>query len=203
MQIQYFVEHIATVFAAISGALAGKGKSVDLFGVVVLALVTAVGGGTLRDVILDARPVFWVADPSYVITATVSAVSFFVIARFWSMPNKILLIADAAGLALFTALGVHKSLSLGVSPIVAIAMGVTTGVAGGVIRDVLTNEIPLIIRHQVTLYATTSFFGATLFAILQSRIEISAAWAVAIGTTLLLRLAAIRWELRLPLFQPK
>lgn len=203
MTIQYAVEHVATVFAAISGAMAGRGKNVDLFGVVVLAIVTAVGGGTLRDLILNAHPVFWVADPSYVTTAAVSAVLYFMVARFWTMPHKVLLFADAGGLALFTALGVHKSLSLGVSPIVAVAMGVTTGVAGGVIRDVLTNEIPLIVRHQITLYATTSLCGAIMFVLLQSRTVSSVAWSLAIGTTLLLRLAAIHWELRLPLFQPK
>lgn len=203
MQIQYAVEHVATVFAAISGAMAGRGKSVDLFGVVVLALVTAVGGGTLRDLILNAHPVFWVADPAYLVTATVSAVFYFVVARFWQMPHKVLLFADAGGLALFTALGVYKSLMIGVSPIVAVAMGVTTGVAGGVIRDVLTNEIPLIVRHQITLYATTSLCGATMFVLLHSRVQMSVAWSIAIGTTLLLRLMAIQWELRLPLFQPK
>ena len=176
MQIQYVIEHIATVFAAISGAMAGRGKSVDLFGVVVLALVTAVGGGTLRDVILNAYPVFWVADPAYLTTAALSAVVYFVIARFWQMPHKVLLFADAGGLALFTAVGVHKSLAIGVSPIVAIAMGVITGVAGGVIRDVLTNEMPLIIRHQITLYATTSLCGATMFVILQSFTLTSVAW---------------------------
>jgi uncharacterized membrane protein YeiH len=202
MQVQYAIEHVATVFAAISGVMAGRGKSVDLFGVVVLALVTAVGGGTIRDVILKA-PVFWVADPAYLITAAIAAVVYFVIARFWQMPNKILLFADAGGLALFSAAGVHKALMYDVSPVVAVAMGVTTGVAGGVIRDVLTNEIPLIIRHQITLYATTSLCGATMFAILQSFADISVAWTIAIGTTLLLRLAAIRLELRLPLFQPK
>lgn len=202
MQVQYAIEHVATVFAAISGAMAGRGKSVDLFGVVVLAIVTAVGGGTIRDVILKA-PVFWVADPAYLITAVVAAVVYFVIARFWQMPHKVLLFADAGGLALFTAVGVHKTLTYEISPVVAVAMGVTTGVAGGVLRDVLTNEIPLIIRHQITLYATTSLCGATIFAILQSFTDISVAWTIAIGTTLLLRLAAIRLELRLPLFQPK
>jgi uncharacterized membrane protein YeiH len=203
VSIQYVVEHVGTAVAAISGSLAGRGKQIDLFGVIVLAQVTALGGGTLRDVILDARPVFWVADPSYVITATLAALMLFVIARFWTVPQKLLLVADAGGLALFTALGVHKSLSLGVSPVVAIAMGIMTGVAGGIIRDVLTSEIPLVFRLQINLYATASFCGACVFVLLQSHANASTVWSLAIGTTLLLRLAAIRWELRLPLFHAK
>ena len=95
MSIQYLVEHVATAVAAISGSLAARGKQVDLFGVVVLAQVTALGGGTLRDVILDSRPVFWVADPGYVITATIAALLLFVVARFSELPHKFLLFADA------------------------------------------------------------------------------------------------------------
>lgn len=203
MSIQYVVEHLATATAAISGSLAGRGKQIDLFGVVVLAQVTALGGGTLRDVILDARPVFWVADPSYVITATTAALFLFVAARFWRMPHNLLLLADAGGLALFTALGVHKSLSMGVSPVVAVAMGVMTGVAGGMIRDVLTGEIPIVFRHQINLYATASLCGGTVFAILHTSVDGSTVWGLAIGTTFVLRLAAIQWELRLPLFHAK
>jgi uncharacterized membrane protein YeiH len=201
--IQYAVEHFATAVAATSGSLAARGKQVDLFGVVVLAQVTALGGGTLRDVILDARPVFWVADPGYVITATLAALFIFVVARFLTMPRKFLLLADAGGLALFTALGVNKALATGVSPVVAVAMGVMTGVAGGIIRDVLTQEIPLVFRHHINLYATASLCGATVFALLQSRVDPGTVWSLAIATTLVLRLAAIQWEIRLPLFHAR
>lgn len=203
MSIHRVVEHVATAVAAVAGALPGRGKSIDLFGVIVLAQVTALGGGTLRDVILDARPVFWVADPSYVLTATLSAVILFVVVRFWRLPGKVLLVADAGALALFTALGVHKSLSLGIAPLVSIAMGVMTGVAGGIIRDVLTREIPLVFRHEVTLYATASFCGATVYATLYGMIDGSTVWVIGIATTLLIRLAAIQWKLKLPLFDAK
>ncbi len=203
MSIQYVVEHLATAVAAISGALAGRGKQVDLFGVVVLAQVTALGGGTLRDVILDARPVFWVTDPSYIVTATSAAIVLFVAVRYWRMPYKFLLFADAGALALFTALGVHKALERGVSPIVAVAMGVMTGVVGGMVRDVLTGEIPFVLRHQIYLYATAAICGASVFVVLSPYIDSSTVWGLAIATTLLLRVAAILWEIRLPLFQTK
>ena len=203
VSIQYFVEHLATAVAAISGSRAARGKQIDLFGILVLALVTAVGGGTLRDVILDPRHVFWVEDASYVITSSVAALLLFIAARFWRIPEKFLLFADAGSLALFTALGVNKALAIAGSPVVAVTMGVMTGVAGGMIRDVLTGEIPLVFRRQINLYATASLCGATVFAVLHHRIESSIVWSLAIATTLLLRLAAIQWEIRLPLFIAK
>lgn len=203
MSIQYAIEHLATAVAATSGSLAAKGKQVDLFGVVVLAQVTALGGGTLRDVILDARPVFWVADPGYVVTATLAALVVFVVAQFWIFPQKILLLADAGGLALFTALGANKAAALGTPAVVAISMGVMTGVAGGIMRDVLTSEIPIVFRSHITLYATTALCGATVFVLLRPYVNPSMLWTVGIGTTLVMRLVAIQWAIRLPVFRPK
>jgi uncharacterized membrane protein YeiH len=198
-----YLAHLATAVSAISGALAARGKQVDLFGVVVLALVTALGGGTLRDVVLDARPIFWVADASYALTATGCALFVFVVARFHELSGKLLLWADAGGLALFTVLGAEKSLKAGVSPVVAVAMGVMTGVAGGMIRDVLTGEIPLVFRRQIYLYATASLCGATVFVLLRPVLEQSPLRLVAIGTALVLRLAAIQWKIHLPVFEAK
>jgi uncharacterized membrane protein YeiH len=201
--VQYFLEHCGIAVTAISGALAARGKRVDLFGVVVLALVTALGGGTLRDVVLDARPVFWVGDTSYALTATACALVVFVIARSWEISGKWLLWADAGGLALFTLLGVEKALRVGVSPTVAVAMGIMTGVAGGMIRDVLTGEIPLVFRRQIYLYATASLCGALVFVLLRGVLDTDAVRLLSAGTTLLLRLAAIQWRIQLPDFQAK
>jgi uncharacterized membrane protein YeiH len=202
--MQYFLEHLGTAVSAISGALAARGKQVDLFGVVVLALVTALGGGTLRDIILNARPIFWVADSSFVLTATTCALAVFVFARFFTISGSgtVLLAADAGGLALFTVLGVEKSLNAGVSPIVAVAMGVMTGVAGGMIRDVLSGEIPLVFRREIYLYATASLCGAIVFAV-GTAYELAGIRFLAAGITLLLRLAAIRWRMSLPDFRAK
>ncbi len=201
--MQYLLEHSGTAVAAISGALAGRGKQVDLFGVVVLALVTALGGGTLRDVILDARPIFWVADSSFVSTAAGCSLVVFFVARFHALPGRILLLADAAALALFTVIGVEKSLNAGVAPVVAVAMGVMTGTAGGMIRDVLTGEIPLVFRRQIYLYATASLCGAMTFALLKPVLDHSLLRLAAAGTTLTLRLAAIWWRIYLPIFEAK
>lgn len=198
--MEYLLEHFGCAVGAITGVLAGKGKQVDLFGVVVLALVTALGGGTARDVILGLSPVFWIKDPNFVLTAMAAALLTFVLVRFREMPEKLLLIADAFALAFFTLVGVEKTLRAGASDSIAIVLGVTTGVAGGMMRDVLVGEIPLVFRKQIYLYATASVCGAAVFVLLEH------CWPgqpvnrlLAAGATLALRLAAIQWKISLPL----
>lgn len=202
--MQYALEHLAVAVCAITGVLAGKGKQLDLFGVVVLALVTALGGGTIRDLVLNATPIFWIADPHYVHTAVAAALATFIIARFWELPLTVLLVADAFGLALFTLVGVEKSLACGVANTIAIFLGVVTGVGGGLMRDVLTGEIPLVFRKEIYLYATAAFCGAGLFILLGRFFPSQPAnRLIAAGAILLLRLAAIRWKLGLPMYRPR
>ena len=201
MQMEYLIEHFAVAVCAITGVLAAKGKRVDLFGIIVLALVTALGGGTLRDLILQKPPVFWVADPNYVTTATVAAVATFFAVRFWEIPQPALMVADAFGLALFTTVGTEKSLQFCHSPEVAVLLGVMTGVAGGMMRDTLTGEIPLVFRKEIYLYATASLFGAIVLALLDSWLPGKMSnRLIAIGVILVLRLAAIHWKIPLPVF---
>ena len=126
--MQYVLEHVGVAVAAITGVLAARGKRVDLFGVIVLALVTAFGGGTLRDLLVGDTPVFWVRDPNFLLSATAIAVVSFFVARFHEFPLAVLLVADAFALALFTMIGVKKALAFQVAPSIAIAMGVITGV---------------------------------------------------------------------------
>jgi uncharacterized membrane protein YeiH len=199
----YALEHFAVAVCAITGVLAARGKRLDLFGVVVLALVTAVGGGTLRDVLLDIVPVFWVADPNYILTAIGFALLTFLVARVRELPGQALLVADAFGLALFTVIGVEKSLAVAAPASVAVVLGVLTGVAGGMLRDVLTGEIPLVFRKEIYLYATASLCGALLFVLLEQWLPAGPQnRLLAIALTLGLRLAAIRWKIALPLFEP-
>ena len=198
----YLGEHFAVTVSAISGVLAAGGKRVDLFGVIVLALVTALGGGTVRDVALGAYPLVWVKNPDYVLNAALTAFVFFFIARYWKVPPAILAIADAFGLALFTILGAVKGLAFGVGDVNAVLLGVITGVTGGIIRDILVGEIPMVFRKEIYLYATAAFCGAVAFVLLErwhpggpgNRLAGSA-------VTLALRLAAIRWKLTLPLYR--
>lgn len=184
---------------AVTGALVAGRKSMDIFGVIVLAVVTAIGGGTTRDIILGSYPVFWIISPEYVLIALIAAIFTIVTVRFFNIPQSILLIADAIGLAIFTITGTEKALSMDVNPGIAIAMGMITGVVGGMIRDVLCSEIPIILRKEI--YATASLIGAiTYWLIITTTNLTNIAVIVAIIVIFGLRLSAIRWNLALPRF---
>ena len=142
------------------------------------------------------------SDTSFVLTASATAAVTFVAARCWEPPASLLLVLDAFGLALFTMLGTEKALIFSASNIVAVVLGVITGVAGGMMRDVLTGEVPLVLRAGIYLYATAALCGAVVFVtltpLISSRLAVESA---AVAVTLSLRLAAIRWRLRLPEFR--
>ncbi len=199
--MRYLLEHFGVAVAAITGVLAARGKRVDLFGVVVLAIVTAFGGGTVRDLCLGSTPVFWIADHRFLLNATGVAVLAFFVARLRRMPESVLLVADAFALAFFTMAGAEKSLALGTTAPIALAMGVITGVVGGILRDVLTGEIPLVFRQQIYLYATAALLGAGVYVLwVRWMPEWHLALLLGTLTTLALRLGAIRWKLSLPEF---
>jgi len=198
----YGLDLIGTAIFAITGALAAGRKRMDVFGVVVLGCVTALGGGTLRDVILGNYPVFWVSDTTYLKVAVIVAISTFVLVQRWRLPTIFLIYADAVGLAVFTVIGFQKGLIATHVYSISIVMGVTTGVVGGIIRDVLSAEIPLILRREI--YASASLGGGALLALL-TYLQLPSFFTVstAVLTTLVIRLAALHWQLSLPLFKPK
>ena len=198
-ELLYWLDFFGIVVFALSGALMAGRYKLDPFGVVVLASVTAIGGGTIRDVILQT-PVFWVVSPYYLYIILDTALLTIVIVREPKrIPKRFLLIADAFGLALFAVLGTEKALSLGVPVSVAVVMGTITGVAGGMIRDVLCNVIPMILRKEI--YALAAMLGGSLFAVFiwLGFAEIVAAILAVLGA-LTLRLAAIYWQVSLPAF---
>ena len=187
----------AAVFAA-SGALAAGRRRMDVLGVLVIAIVTAVGGGTIRDLLLDRHPVFWIDDSSHLVVSVLAAVVTLAYARFRRPPNHSLAVADALGLALFTISGAQIAEREMMNPIVIVVMGTMTGVAGGVIRDVLSAEVPLIFRKG-ELYATAAIAGVILYLLLEAAgipRQVSALAGMAAIATL--RLAAIFWGLHLP-----
>ncbi|MEA3368413.1 MAG: trimeric intracellular cation channel family protein [Planctomycetota bacterium] len=201
MTVLYVLDLFGVVVFAVTGALAAGRKRMDLFGVTVLALATALGGGTVRDLVLGARRVFWVDDPLYVVVGAAGAVLTFTVARLWRLPERVLLVGDAFGLAVFTVIGAGKALAMDVSPIICVLMGMMTGTVGGMIRDVLSSEIPLILRREI--YATASLCGAVVYVVLATFWP--GAWfsvAAAVAVVLAIRLAAIRWDLSLPTFLP-
>lgn len=200
----FWIEHFAVAVCAISGVLAAEGKRMDLFGALVLALVTAVGGGTLRDLCLGAEPVFWIQSPGYVTTAMMAALATFVLARFFHLPARALAVADAFGLALFGIVGTEKALLFQAPALVAILLGVVTGVAGGILRDVLRQELPTVFRTEVELYATAVFAGALVFVLLRHWLPPSEAHRyIGMVVILVMRLAAMRWRLRLPVYRTR
>lgn len=202
--VEPFLEQFGVSVAAITGVLAARGKQLDLFGVLVLAFVTALGGGTVRDILLASHPIFWIMDQSYVLNAAISAVVAFYLVRFHNLPVTVLMVADAFVLALFTMMGARKGVAFGVPSSICVIMGVTTGVAGGILRDLLIGEIPLVFRSGIYLYATAAFGGASCFVLL-NEYSVGAQTNAIISTlvTLLLRLAGIRWRIGLPMFRPK
>jgi uncharacterized membrane protein YeiH len=189
----------AAVFA-VSGVLAAGRKSLDLLGVLVVAIVTAIGGGTLRDLLLDRHPIFWFHETEHLLVIVAAALLTLVYLRFRRPPERSLLIADALGLALFTIGGTQVAVAAALPAVIAIIMGVITGVAGGVVRDILTAEIPLILRRG-HLYATASITGATLYLLLLSAGAPRPLPAlIGMLAVVLLRFASILWGLRLPVF---
>ncbi len=198
----YWLDLFGVLVFAVAGSLSAGKKRMDLFGVIVVALATALGGGTLRDLVLGCYPVFWVSDPTYLLVGSGASLLTFILARFLKPPGKLLQTADAFGLAIFTVIGAQKAMGLGISPAISAIMGVMTGVAGGMIRDVLSGEIPLILRAEI--YATASLCGAAVFTGLSFYLPgNSGIIFLSVAVTLFLRLAAIHWKFSLPVFPSK
>lgn len=199
-QLFYLADLFGVAVFAITGALMAGRKSMDLFGVLVIAIITALGGGTLRDVILGNHPVSWIRDDTYILGASLAAVGTVLWVRLTRPINETgLLVADAFGLAVFTVYGTEVALQHQVPFSTAIIMGVITGVAGGVMRDVICNEIPLIFQKEI--YAIACVAGSLVFIGLLHLglprwFDTGVAMLVVLGT----RLAAIRWGLSLPRF---
>jgi uncharacterized membrane protein YeiH len=196
-QLLLVLTYIAVIASSISGALEARKHQMDIVGAVTIAYVNAFGGGTVRDLLLGRTPIFWVADPALTITTfVVSIISFY---RLDRISNILLITADAIGLGIFSILGATYTLQLDLSPVVAILMGVVTGIFGGVLRDVMSNRVPSIFGQSTELYATCSFIGTSLFIILYV-LNINTLLASLIGalTIFTMRLLAVRFKMTLP-----
>jgi uncharacterized membrane protein YeiH len=193
----YSLDLAGTFVFALSGGLAAARIRLDPFGFAVVAMVTGLGGGTLRNLLLDLHPVAWIADPFYLVVCLLAAAFTFVWAHLLESRLLWLRIADALGLGLFAVAGTQIALVAGTHGGIAIMMGVTTAIVGGMIRDILCNEVPLVLQKEI--YALAALLGSALYVGLDA---VGAGTGLAAGIAFTactgLRLAAIRWNLSLP-----
>ena len=188
------LDYLGVFVFAVSGALLAYRKHMDIFGFVVMALAPAIGGGTLRDLMLDV-PVFWIYEPSYLFVTLAAALLTFAAHRFFTRAQRILVWFDAVGLSVFCVLGAAKAFEATNNATVAVVMGVITAVAGGIIRDVIANDVPLILQKEI--YATAAFFGALIYVLLEYFQFMGAQW-YGISAALLLRTLGVVKQLSLP-----
>ena len=197
----YLFDLIGVGVFAVSGALAAGRRRLDLIGVVVAAAATAVGGGTIRDVLLDRRPIFWLTDARYLVVIIVASIATMLYVRWARVPGITLDVADALGLALFTVTGAQVAERAGMPAITCVLLGTMSGAAGGVIRDVLLAQVPHVLQRG-SLYATAAIVGATFYLVLINLgMSPGVASLAGMACVVALRLAAIVWRLELPAFE--
>lgn len=201
--VVHWLNLAGTVVFAVSGGLVAARKNLDIISFILVGTITAIGGGTLRDLLLGISPVNWVGAPHILWLCLVSAVLTYFVAHIIELKHRWLLWADAAGLALFAVVGAEVALTSGTSGIVAIGMGVMTATFGGIIRDILCNETSLVLQQEI--YATAAVIGAGSYVFMVTWMEIDRPIAVAIafGTGFIIRALAIIFRLSLPGYSRK
>ena len=198
MQLPYYIDLLGTLVFAVSGALAASDKNMyrDIFGVTFTGFVTAVGGGTLRDMILGVRPT-WVVDGNYLIAITLGVIIAISFKYYILKYRRTFFLFDTLGIALYTVVGVQKALFYDVAPLAAIIMGMFSAVMGGVIRDTLINEVPLIFKKEI--YATACLSGAAVFVLLKLlNVDDNMNSFISVAVIILIRTFAVKYQLTLP-----
>ena len=197
MDIVYVIDILGTFAFAISGALVASKKEFDLFGVIILAFVTAVGGGMLRDVLIDAHPINWIGDLNYIYTILSAVVFTFLFKSKIAPLRKTFFLFDTIGISVFTLLGLQKGLSFNLPAIVAIIMGMVSAVFGGVIRDVLSREVPLIFKKEI--YASACLSGGLIYLLLrQTPINDNLNFIISAIVIIVIRTVSVVYKLELP-----
>lgn len=191
------VDMLGTAAFAVSGVLVAMEKRLDLFGVLIIAAVTAIGGGTLRDLLIGQVPVGWMTDPRYLYVILGTAILALVFQSRLRYLRRSLFLFDTIGIGLYTLVGIEKGLAVGLAPLLCILLGTMTASFGGVIRDILCNEIPVLFRKEI--YATACIVGGgSYFLMLAAGLETSVAYLGGIGVVILVRLLAVRYHITLP-----
>lgn len=197
----YVLDLVGVAVFAASGVLAARDRDLDLFGVLTVATLTAIGGGTLRDLLLARHPIFWITDPWYLVVIIAATVLTTLHLRVRPAPGVAFLWADALGLAFFALSGASLARAAGHSALIVIVMGTMTGVMGGALRDVITAHVPLVMRREI--YATAAIAGvAAYLALLAVGVPHAIAFGLGSGVVFALRVLAIRMGLHLPSMGP-
>ncbi len=196
MNILYVIDLIGVMVFSISGALTAVDKKLDFFGVTVVGFITALGGGTLRDVLLGYTPVGWMSDFMYLIMIGTGILISLIFRNIVQKLRRTFFLFDTIGIAVFTVLGLQKALTIDVHPVIAIMMGMVSAVFGGVIRDVICNEIPLIFRKEI--YAFLCILGGVVHVILQHYLDQTLNILITVTLIASLRVFAVRFKWKLP-----
>ncbi|WP_103666113.1 trimeric intracellular cation channel family protein [Gracilimonas amylolytica] len=197
MDIIYLLDLIGTFVFAISGIRLAARTDMDVFGGAVIGFVTAIGGGTVRDLLLNSHPITWMADMTYPMVILAAVPFTFLMGKKLNNFSKTLFIFDTIGIAMFTIIGMEKALSFGLNPFMAGTMGMISAVVGGVIRDVLCREVPLIFRKEI--YATACLLGAVVFYLgLQINLPDNLNYLLTTGVIITIRTVSVKKSLSLP-----
>ncbi|MGB4844986.1 MAG: trimeric intracellular cation channel family protein [Ferruginibacter sp.] len=201
-EVLHAIDILGTFSFAVSGAFFAMEKKLDPFGVLILSFVTAIGGGTLRDVMIGNLPVGWLRDETATVVIFGAAIGSMIFSKWLKKLNTTLFLFDALGLGLFTIIGIEKAMQLNFSVGVCIALGTITASFGGVIRDVLLNNVPLVFRKEI--YALASIIGGLFYFVLKaSSLNNDAAKIICILLIFIIRLLAVKYKLALPVFYAK
>jgi uncharacterized membrane protein YeiH len=193
------IETLGTVSFAISGTFAAMQRRLDPFGVLIIAFVTSIGGGTVRDLLIGDTPVAWMRDVNYCLLILLTSIATIFFKTHIKKFKVTLFLFDSLGLGLFTMLGIQKGIMFGLSPGICVALGTITGCFGGVIRDTLLNSIPLIFHKEI--YATACILGGILYyALKYFNLTDGAATTIVIAFIFILRIIVVRYKLALPKF---
>lgn len=193
---------IGTMAFAMSGALTAMNKKLDPFGVFIIAFVTAVGGGTLRDVMIGRTPVGWMLDLKYVYVIIVGFILAIIFRKKLDHLRTSLFLFDTIGLGVFTIIGIEKGIAIGLHPVICVALGTLTACFGGVIRDILCTEIPVIFRREI--YATICILGGIVFFILKEiNLENNILYLITSLVVIIARLMAVKFKWYLPTLEHK
>jgi uncharacterized membrane protein YeiH len=197
MELIYVLDILGTFAFAISGALVALDKKLDIFGVIIIAFVTAVGGGMLRDILIDAHPINWIGDLNYLYIIFSAVIFTFLFKSKIAYLSKTLFLFDTIGISVFTLLGLQKGLSYDLHPLVAVIMGMISAVFGGVLRDVLTNRVPLIFEKEI--YASACLAGGVMYLTLNYfSVEENINFIISASVVVIIRVVAVKFSLELP-----